>query len=144
MNRYLVNKIFTRKTYDALVNRSSRGISLIFVRDTTLTFILLILAAVAFAGTAFGQSEIEVTGLPVPEFSDVDTSMQTFMHSNQISSGIVGIMKDGVILYQRGFGWKDEAGTIPMPENALVRVASCTKPVTAAAIRKLAENGDTQ
>ena len=55
-----------------------------------------------------------------------------------LETKILGLlMKDGRVVYQHGFGWKDEDRDIRMPENALVRIASCTKPVTAAAIRHL-------
>jgi CubicO group peptidase (beta-lactamase class C family) len=80
--------------------------------------------------------------MPVPELADFDQLMQDFMNDNDIEAGLLCIMRNGVIVYQRGFGWKDRAHTIKMPENALVRVASAgTKPATAAAIRKLVANG---
>jgi N-acyl-D-amino-acid deacylase len=82
-------------------------------------------------------AQIPVRGVPVPELSWLDSEMTQLMEDNDISGGLLGIMRNGVIIYQRGFGWHDEARTIGMPENALVRVASCSKPYTAAAIRRL-------
>jgi CubicO group peptidase (beta-lactamase class C family) len=48
---------------------------------------------------------------------------------------VLGIMHEGRIQYLRGFGSLDTG--INMPENALVRLASVTKPITAAAMRRL-------
>jgi CubicO group peptidase (beta-lactamase class C family) len=64
------------------------------------------------------------------------------MTTHGIKGGIVGIARDGEVVYLRGFGHKDEAETIEMPENALFRIASCTKPMTAAAIRNLIDAGE--
>jgi CubicO group peptidase (beta-lactamase class C family) len=76
-----------------------------------------------------------ISGRPVPDMTVFDTLMTTFLSNNSIESAVLGIMHDGRIQYLRGFGLLD-AG-VDMPENALVRLASCTKPVTAAAMRRL-------
>ncbi len=82
-----------------------------------------------------------ISGMPVPELANFDTLMDDFMADNGIEAGLLGIMKDGVIVYQRGFGWKDDANTIPLRHDALMRIASCTKPITAAATQNLIASG---
>lgn len=67
--------------------------------------------------------------------------MQDFMAERGIEAGLLGIMKDGCIVYERSFGWRDESHTVPLPEDAMMRIASCGKPITAAAIYKLADTG---
>lgn len=79
----------------------------------------------------------QIQGAPVPELANFDALMTDFMNDNDIQAALLGIMKDGVIVYQRGFGWKDSANTVPLRHDALMRVASCTKPVTAAALQRL-------
>ena len=70
----------------------------------------------------------QITGKPVPELADFDTIMQGYMNLWGIDTGVLGVMKDDVIVYQRGFGdW----------ENTPFRTASVEKPLTAAAIRVL-------
>jgi len=90
--------------------------------------------------TAFAQ--LPLTGVPVPELSWVGTNLRDFMDENDISGGLVAISRGGVIIYQRGCGYHDEDEAVSMPENALVRVASCTKPFTAAAIQQFIADGD--
>jgi hypothetical protein len=80
------------------------------------------------------------TGRPVPELTAFDDAMEDFMETNAIEAGVLGIMRNGAVVYLRGFGSKD--GVANMPENAIVRLASCTKPVTAAAIRRRIEDGE--
>lgn len=82
-----------------------------------------------------------ISGRYVPEFEWLDLEALDFMTDFGISGGIVGVAKDGCIIYQRGFGWHDASLNLVMPENALVRIASCNKPITAAAIRKLDADG---
>lgn len=86
-------------------------------------------------------AQIPIRGVPVPELSWLDAAMTQIMEDNDISGGLLGIMRNGEIIYQRGFGWHDEPRATGMPENALVRIASCSKPFTAAVIRHLESLG---
>jgi len=92
-------------------------------------------SAAAFAASA--TADLPVTGMPVPEMANFDQLMVDFMEANDVKGAVLGIMKDGVIVYQRGFGWKDEAETIPLRHDAVMRIASITKPFTAVAIQQL-------
>jgi hypothetical protein len=100
-----------------------------------------VLVAVLASGAA-NAGGLPVTGVAVPELSWVDDLMLDYLDDNGIRSAVLGIMKDGCVVYQRGFGWHDAAQTVAMPENSLFRIASCTKPITAAAIQRLAAEGD--
>lgn len=91
-------------------------------------FTTMTLAAGAFAQTS---------GRPVASMTIFDTQMSTFMVTNNIEAGVLGIMHNGEVCYLRGFGSMDSG--VNMPENALVRLASCTKTITAAAIRRMDE-----
>lgn len=53
----------------------------------------------------------------------------------------VALSKDGQLVYERAFGYADVARTQPLQPHHLMRVASVSKPVTAVAIMKLAEEG---
>ena len=71
----------------------------------------------------------KITGVGSPEFAEIDEFVVLYMDTYGIKAGVVGIIKDGVIVYQRGFD---------TPENTTLRVASVEKPFTAAAIQILA------
>jgi CubicO group peptidase (beta-lactamase class C family) len=87
------------------------------------------------------KDTLPTTGCPVPELQVFDDLMISYMCSRDIKAGVLAIMKDGVIVFERGYGWKDEAQTTPHRQDALMRVASVTKPFTAAAIRVLIQDG---
>lgn len=85
------------------------------------------------------QGALPISGRPVPTMKPFDTSMTAFMEKWDIEAGVAGIMRDNRVVYLRGFGSMDEG--VNMPENAIIRQASATKPATAAAIRILAAEG---
>jgi CubicO group peptidase (beta-lactamase class C family) len=68
----------------------------------------------------------------------IDAAMTTFMAANGITAATVAVAKDGVMLAERGYGHRDSARQFPLPANAMFDTASIVKPVTAAAIQKLA------
>lgn len=95
------------------------------------------LAALAMAATA--SADLPVTGVPVPELAAFDDAMQQFMQTNSIAAGVLAVMKDGVIVYQRGFG-HDYYGD-PLPEITPMRIGSISKRFVAEAIATLAADG---
>jgi CubicO group peptidase (beta-lactamase class C family) len=103
-----------------------------------LALFLLVIAAKALA-------ELPVSGRPVPGMTVFDSIVMDFMNSNEITAGVLGISRNGRIEYLRSFGWLIEPGGgtagVPLPENAMMRTASCVKPVTAAAVRQFDSEG---
>ncbi len=66
-----------------------------------------------------------------------DLAMERFMCSNAINAGVLAISRDDTVVYRRAFGWEDEDQSRKLLPNTMMRLASVTKPMTAAAIRKL-------
>ncbi len=52
------------------------------------------------------------------------------------------VAKDGKIVLHEAVGWRDQARGVPMEPNTLFRMASNTKPVVAAGVAMLVEDGD--
>ena len=53
----------------------------------------------------------------------------------------LAITKNGRLVYSRGIGWADRERRQPVQPNSLFRIASVSKPITAVAILRLAEQG---
>jgi CubicO group peptidase (beta-lactamase class C family) len=85
---------------------------------------------------------LPATGVRVPEFAELDETMQNYMQLKDISAGMAAVMRNGVPIYHRTFGWKDQAKTVPLQPDTVMRLASVTKPLTAAAVRKLVTTGE--
>lgn len=87
-------------------------------------------------GAVGEAAALPVSGRPVASLSAFDDAMQDYMAAYSIGAGVLGVMREGRVVYLRGFGTAYD-GTTPLAENALFRIASCTKPITAAAVRLL-------
>ena len=71
----------------------------------------------------------------------LESRITEFTSERGIGATAVGIMKNGEIIYDQGFGWKDKQRTVRLPENVMMRIASVTKPITAAAVHELTADG---
>jgi len=67
--------------------------------------------------------------------------MQDFMDDNGIDAGVLGILRDDCIVYMRGFGWDNADHDALLSPDQMLRLASVTKPVTAAAAQQLIDDG---
>ncbi len=70
-----------------------------------------------------------------------DQVIPDFMRKYGIPGGAVAVLRDGKLIYARGFGYADVENKTPVQPDALFRIASVSKPITAVAIMKLVEEG---
>jgi CubicO group peptidase (beta-lactamase class C family) len=63
------------------------------------------------------------------------------MSANSINAGSITIMNSGNVLYSKSYGYQDAAKTVQVVTDPLMVTASIVKPLTAAAIQKLATAG---
>lgn len=88
-----------------------------------------------------------VTGIPVSELASFDQAMTDYMKGRGIRAGVLAVAKDGQIVLSRGYGYMDkgvdadpfvhdEGGTGLVSPSTPMRLASVTKPITAAAVRE--------
>ena len=87
------------------------------------------------------QPALPITGEPVAGMASVDEAISTLMRRWEIPGGAVGVVKDGRLVYARGFGYSDAAAGEAVAPDALFRIASVSKPITGVAVAKLVEDG---
>ena len=87
------------------------------------------------------QPEIPISGAAVPGMGSYDQTITDFMRKHAIPGGAVAVMRDGKLIYARGFGYADVENKTPVQPDALFRIASVSKPITSAAVMKLVEEG---
>ena len=75
---------------------------------------------------------------------EIDAFLSPYLNDEGITAATVTVMRNGVVVYEKAFGYKDLAATTALRTDALMTTASIVKPVTAAAIQKLAVNGQLQ
>ena len=81
------------------------------------------------------------TGVSVPKIVNVDKVFSNFMSEWNIPGGSIAIVKDGRLVYARGFGYADKESNELVKPHHLFRIASVSKPITSIAIMKLVEDG---
>ena len=81
------------------------------------------------------------TGTAVPELSSLDHDITALMKSAHVPGGAVAIVKDGRLIFARGYGAADVATGEAFQPDSLCRVGSVSKTVTAVALLRLVEQG---
>ena len=69
-----------------------------------------------------------------------DREMLAFMNARQVPGGSLAVVKDGRLVYAKGYGWANREKKIPVTPASLFRIASISKPITAVAVLKLVED----
>ncbi len=80
-------------------------------------------------------------GEPLPGYEKLEAALTDFMGENNIPGAAFALSLKGRLVYARGFGYADADAKTPFTPTSLCRIASISKPFTAAAILKLAEDG---
>lgn len=95
----------------------------------------------AFSGTGTPPADFPISGAALPGMQPFEASVHALMQKYGIPGGAVALVRDGKLVYARGFGYADVEHKTPVQPDALFRIASVSKPITSAAIMKLVEEG---
>jgi len=126
--------IHNSQVFDLCVFASLRFLSIAGLKLSRFGALLL---AALLAANAAGRAE----DLDASKFAGVRRQMQSFVDAAEISGAVTVIgRKDGVVSME-AVGLQDLDRGAPMPKDALFRIASMTKPITAIGIMILADEG---
>jgi CubicO group peptidase (beta-lactamase class C family) len=87
--------------------------------------------------TSAGEKRLPVTGRAAPNLASFDALMTKFVRDNDVPGAALAVTKDGRLVYARGFGYADRENGTPVRPKTRFRIASISKPITAAAILRL-------
>jgi len=90
--------------------------------------------------SSMNSSSPSYTSDPMLGFA-VDNKINDIMAKTGATAVTIAIAKHGIMKYEKAYGFKDATKTTPLKTDALLRTASIVKPITAAAIRRLANDG---
>ncbi|HEY1861081.1 MAG TPA: serine hydrolase domain-containing protein [Gemmataceae bacterium] len=82
-----------------------------------------------------------ITGERVVELEVFDNLVIEFLQQHKVPGASLAITKDGRLVYARGFGYADVETKEPVKPTSLFRIASVSKPFTAAAVLQIVEHG---
>jgi CubicO group peptidase (beta-lactamase class C family) len=109
----------------------------------------IILSAVAVLGLvpcSLGARELPVTrpelvGMSTERLTRIDGLVQRYVASGQIVGAVTLVLRDGKVVQQGVYGSMDPNAGTPMRADALLRLASESKPITAVALLTLVDEG---
>jgi CubicO group peptidase (beta-lactamase class C family) len=73
--------------------------------------------------------------------SRIDRFFEREIRLNRVPGAVVGIAREGKLVYYKAFGYLDKEKGTPMPLNAIFGLASMTKPMAAVGVLTLTEEG---
>ena len=104
--------------------------------QSAVVFLALVLTAASLpTGTA------EQTGLAADRLQRIHEVMQRYIDGGQISGAVTLVARRGRVAHLEGHGLMDLESRKPMAKDAIFRLASTSKPVTAVAVMMLVEEG---
>ncbi|NQU22217.1 MAG: beta-lactamase family protein [Candidatus Nealsonbacteria bacterium] len=100
---------------------------------------LLLSATIVHRAPAAETPAPPPTGVGVPGMASFDRIIPELMRKHVIHGGAVAVAKDGRLVLARGYGLADVHAKQPVQPDSLFRIASVSKPITAAAILVLVQ-----
>jgi CubicO group peptidase (beta-lactamase class C family) len=101
----------------------------------------LVALLVSYPSVPLTAGELPVNGERVAAFEPLDAAILKFMALVDARAATVAVAKRGILLYSQGYGFSDKDQKKLCPPDALMRIASVTKPITNAAIRNAIRGG---
>ncbi len=87
---------------------------------------------------------ISGSGMDSVKLSEIPVLMKQFVDAQKISGAVTLVARNGRVTSFEATGFRDIRQNLPMEKNTLFRIASMTKPFSAAAIMMLVEEGKLQ
>lgn len=98
-------------------------------------------AACASSQPVLPPASPDALGLDRAQLRVIDAELQAFVDSGHVSGIYAVIARHGRTGYERTFGWRDVAARDRLKRDDIFRIYSMTKPVIAAAVLRLVEDG---
>jgi N-acyl-D-amino-acid deacylase len=97
-------------------------------------FLTSALAGVVASGFAPSRARAEA-------LSPIDELLTKFLAEHKLPGAAVAVARGGKVVFSRGYGFADLDKRLPTRPDALFRLASISKPITAAAVMLLVDRG---
>jgi N-acyl-D-amino-acid deacylase len=91
--------------------------------------------------TCASPEALPISGKDNPRLASFDRMMREFVTKHKVPGATLAVARKGRLVYARGFGFADVERREAVEANSLMRVASVSKPITAAAVMLLVQQG---
>jgi CubicO group peptidase (beta-lactamase class C family) len=127
------------------------GTGSLALRWVTATLVALLCAAPPFAsaqdqGTSAGSDPLQQVaaaeaGFSQPRLDSLSAALRRYVDEGALAGSVLLVARDGALVYQEAFGWRDREARDDMEVDDLFRIASQTKAIVSAAVIVLQERG---
>ena len=104
-------------------------------------FLTLVLFTTSYPQALHKATHELNTGNAQSRFAGARAVIEKMLREKQLPSVAVAVVKDGKIIWEKGFGWADVEGRIAATADTPYSLASATKPITATAVMTLNQAG---
>lgn len=84
---------------------------------------------------------MEKAGFSLLRLNRLGSALKGYVDRGEIAGAVTVVHRHGEEAYAEAVGWQDKEAGVPMKRDTLFRIMSMTKPVTAAAVLMLVEEG---
>ncbi len=92
-------------------------------------------------GPIIFMHNLPTTGTFQPALGSFDETILDYMEKQHILGAAFAMVRNGRLIYARGYGYADKEHKEPATPNSLFRLASVSKPITAVAVMSLVQSG---
>ncbi|MCO6044037.1 beta-lactamase family protein [Aeoliella sp. ICT_H6.2] len=85
--------------------------------------------------------DLEAAGVSTDKIADMDALLQSFVNDKKVSCVVGFVAKDGQVVYNKAFGWKDIENQTPATTDDYYVLFSQTKAIVSVAFLTLVERG---
>ncbi len=103
-------------------------------------WIFLVCASISFSLFAENRSEEELDN-PSSNSAKIKKIVDSYVSSHALDGGVILVAKSGRVIYEGTYGLADRLIDKPIKNNDSFQIASLSKPITAALVLKLEEEG---
>ena len=107
----------------------------------SLFFLLLFISSSAFAQELPRAEPYEI-GMSPERLARLDTVMQQYVNNGRLPGAVLLVARDGFVVYEKAFGYRDVETKARLREDDLFRIASQTKALVSVGIMMLQERGN--
>ena len=79
--------------------------------------------------------------LPQDKLTDIDEIIHQALNTFNVPGGAVGVVVNGEVVLSKGYGVRDREQNLPVTENTLFAIGSCTKAFTTLVLGQLVDEG---
>ena len=83
----------------------------------------------------------EAAGFSAERLARIDSNINQWVRNGRLNGAVALVVRNGKIVYHKGFGYDDAARTRPVRIDDIFRIASQTKAITSVAAMMLYEEG---